>query len=92
MAGQASGTVAIVTAMPPGVDDRLEARLEEALEERARLWEELHRLRGERREVEYYEALATQMRTSVSWRVTAPLRAGKALAGRFRRKLDARST
>ena len=41
-------------------------RLQELLEERARLWEELHRLRAERREVAYYEALAEQMRTSVS--------------------------
>jgi hypothetical protein len=32
------------------------------------------------------------MRTSVSWRVTAPLRAGKTLAGKVRRKLETRRT
>ena len=67
-------------------------RLQELLDERARLWEELHRLRAERREVAYYEALATKMQTSVSWRVTAPLRAGKTLAGKVRRKLSARGS
>lgn len=69
-----------------------QARLQELLEERARLWEELHRLRAERREVAYYEALATKMQTSVSWRVTAPLRAGKTVAGRVRRKLRSRAS
>lgn len=65
-----------------------EQRLQEVLEERARLWDEVHRLRAERREVEYYEALAMKMQTSVSWRVTAPLRIGKTLAIRVRRKLN----
>ena len=64
-----------------------EARLRE---ENARLWAENNRLRAERREVEYYERLAEQMRTSVSWQITTPLRAGKALAGMLRRKLDER--
>jgi hypothetical protein len=70
----------------------VEQRLAEALEERARLWEEVHRLRAERREVEYYERLAEQMRTSVSWRVTAPLRIFKTLWIRVRRKLDERGS
>jgi len=78
--------------MRPEVDERLETRLAEALAERARLWEEVHRLRAERREVEYYERLATQMQTSVSWRITAPLRIFKTLWVRVRRKLDERST
>ena len=78
--------------MRPGVDDGLQVRLEEALAERARLWEEVLRLRAERREVEYYEALANQMRTSVSWRVTAPLRAGKRLAGKIRQQRDSRGS
>ncbi len=69
-----------------------EARLQELLDERARLWEELHRLRAERREVAYYETLATQMQTSVSWRVTAPLRIGKTLAVKVRRKLRSRGS
>ena len=74
------------------VSDRRDARLEELLAERARLWDEVQRLRAERREVEYYEALATQMRTSVSWRITAPLRAGKELSGKVRRRLERRSS
>ena len=70
----------------------LEAALAEVREERARLWEEVHRLRAERREVEYYQRLATQMQTSVSWRVTAPLRAGKVLAAKVRKKLAERES
>ena len=69
-----------------------QARLQELLDERARLWEELHRLRAERREVAYYEALARQMQSSVSWRVTAPLRVGKTLAVKIRRKRESRGS
>ena len=61
-------------------------------QERARLWEELHRLRAERREVEYYEELTRQLQSSVSWRVTAPLRSGKTLAVKVRRKLSERAS
>lgn len=60
--------------------------------EQARLWEELHRLRAERREVEYYENLARQLQSSISWRVTAPLRSGKTLAVKVRRKLAERES
>jgi hypothetical protein len=67
-----------------------DARLDELLSERARLWEEVHRLRAERREVEYYERLATEMRTSVSWRVTEPLRQFKRLVAWVRWKLELR--
>jgi hypothetical protein len=67
-----------------------EARNRELAEEQARLWDEVNRLRAERREVEYYEQRAQQMATSVSWQVTAPLRAAKTLAGMVRRKLDER--
>lgn len=63
---------------------------EGALAERARLWEEVHRLRAERREVEYYEQLTVQMASSVSWRITAPLRTGKGALARARRKLAER--
>jgi chorismate mutase len=70
--------------------DAAEAALAEARAERARLWEEVARLRAERREVEYYEARATQMQTSVSWQVTAPLRAAKALWAQVQRKLEQR--
>jgi hypothetical protein len=67
-----------------------EARVAELAQERARLWEENNRLRAERREVEYYEQLATSMQGSVSWQITAPLRAGKAFSGKVRKKLDQR--
>ena len=63
---------------------------EELREENARLWAENNRLRAERREVEYYERLAEGMRGSVSWKITAPLRAGKVLAAKVRAKLDER--
>ena len=64
-----------------------EARVAELAEERARLWEEVQRLRAERREVEYYERRFEQMERSLSWRVTTPLRAGKTLAVKVRRRL-----
>ena len=71
-------------------EEQLEAALAEARAERARLWEEVQRLRAERREVEYYEQLAAHMQGSVSWKVTSPLRTGKRLSGRVRRKLEER--
>jgi hypothetical protein len=64
-----------------------EARVAELAAERARLWDEVQRLRAERREVEYYERRMEQMQRSVSWRVTTPLRAGKTLAVKVRRRL-----
>ena len=73
-------------------DERAEQRLEEVLAERARLWDEVHRLRSERRDAEHYEQLARVMSTSLSWRVTSPLRSGKVLATKVRRKLDERSS
>ena len=65
-----------------------EARVAELAAERARLWEEVQRLRAERREVEYYERRFAQMESSLSWRITTPLRAGKTLAVKIRRRLD----
>jgi hypothetical protein len=67
-----------------------EARVAELTAERARLWEENNHLRAERREVEYFEQLARSMQGSVSWQITAPLRTGKALSGKIRRKLEQR--
>jgi|1186.fasta_scaffold471629_2 hypothetical protein len=63
---------------------------DELQRENARLWAENNRLRAERREVEYYEALAEQMQGSLSWQITTPLRAAKTLAVKVRRKLDER--
>jgi hypothetical protein len=66
------------------------SEVDELKRENARLWVENNRLRAERREVEYYEALARQMQGSLSWQVTTPLRAAKTLAVKVRRKLDER--
>ena len=68
----------------------VERSLDEVRTENARLWQELHRLRAERREADYYERLAAQVTTSLSWRVTTPLRSGKVFAGKVRRKLAER--
>jgi hypothetical protein len=54
-----------------------EARVAELAAERARLWEELHQLRAQDREVEHYRAVAAYMENTASWRVTWPLRALK---------------
>jgi hypothetical protein len=74
-----------------GIDDSTaaEARVAELAAERARLWDEVQRLRAERREVEYYERRFAQLETSLSWRITTPLRAGKTLAVKVRRRLQA---
>ena len=66
------------------------SEVDELQRENARLWAENNRLRAERREVEYYEALAGQMQSSLSWQITTPLRAAKTLAVKVRRKLDER--
>jgi hypothetical protein len=65
-----------------------EARVAELAAERARLWDEVQRLRAERRELEYYQRLVDDIVTSVSWRITTPLRAGKTLAIKVRRRLQ----
>jgi hypothetical protein len=56
--------------------------------ENARLWEEVHRLRAERQEVDYFRRLALQMEGSVSWKITTPLREAKRVGMIVRRKLD----
>ena len=74
--------------MDPGDEQRASARVEELLAERARLWEEVHRLRAERRDVEHYRRQADYVTSSLSWRVTAPLRSLKQLQIKVRRKRD----
>jgi hypothetical protein len=76
--------------MDAGDEPQTRARVEELLAERARLWEELHRLRAERREVEHYRKQAEYVTNSLSWRITSPLRIGKQLKTRVQRKLDER--
>jgi hypothetical protein len=58
--------------------------------ENARLWEENNRLRAAAAEEGYHQRLTAQMQSSLSWQVTAPLRAAKTLAVKVRRKLDER--
>jgi hypothetical protein len=48
--------------------------LEEALRERARLWEQLHEQRAAEREVEDLKRHIARMEASLSWRITKPLR------------------
>ena len=72
-------------------DQRTSARIDELLDERARLWEEVHRLRAERREVEHYRQQAEYVTNSLSWRITAPLRIGKRLKLKVQRQLEERS-
>jgi hypothetical protein len=64
-----------------------EAALAELRLERARLWEELHRLRAAARERDYEHDLREALQASVSWRITAPLRAAKTLAIKLARRL-----
>jgi seryl-tRNA synthetase len=53
---------------------RLEQALEEALAERNRLWEELNRRKAQDRELAYQTQVAEDMASSLSWRLTTPLR------------------
>jgi hypothetical protein len=54
-----------------------EAALEEALAERNRLWDELHKAKAELREQEHFRFLYEQLISSTSWKLTAPLRTAK---------------
>lgn len=73
------------------------AALQQALEERNRLWEEVQRLRAEDRELDYWRGRALEMEASLGWRVTALLRRlrrdpvgfAKAVARRLRRDFTA---
>ena len=65
-----------------------EARVEELAEDRARLWEEVHRLRSECREDEHFRELARYMESTASWKITRPLREAKRLYIGLRRFAD----
>ena len=69
----------------PAPNDRAEAALAAALEERARLWDEAHRARALERERDALAQHIAWMEGSLSWRITEPLRTAKAKAMRFRR-------
>lgn len=53
---------------------RAEAALEEALAERNRLWDELHKHVSQERELQHYKKAYHTLVHSKSWRITAPLR------------------
>jgi hypothetical protein len=65
-----------------------ERALEEALRERARLWEQLHEQRAAEREVEHLKAQIARMESSLSWRITKPLRIAKTLWHKVKRRLS----
>jgi hypothetical protein len=60
---------------------RAEAALQEALEERNRLWEQLHTHVSQEHELKHYKMAFHSLVHSKSWRITAPLR-GLAWFGR----------
>ena len=66
-----------------------ERTLEELRAENARLWEENHRLRAERRDIEHMERQVATMESSLSWQLTSPLRAAKTLYVKLQRRLEA---
>jgi septal ring factor EnvC (AmiA/AmiB activator) len=57
----------------------LRARVDELAAERAELWRALHERRAEERKLEDLQSEIDYMRSTVSWRITAPLRLGKRL-------------
>jgi chromosome segregation ATPase len=65
-----------------------ERALEEALRERARLWEQLHEQRAAEREVEDLKAQIARMESSLSWRITRPLRDVKTQWHKLKRRLN----
>jgi poly-gamma-glutamate capsule biosynthesis protein CapA/YwtB (metallophosphatase superfamily) len=54
-----------------------ERALEEALRERARLWEQLHEQRALEREADHLRSKVARMENSRSGRLTKPLRSAK---------------
>jgi len=58
-----------------------EAALEESIAERNRLWEQLQRNNAAADDVRHLRALVSSMEASISWRLTAPIRAVKQTAG-----------
>jgi hypothetical protein len=67
----------------------VERQLEDALRERARLWEQLHEQRAGERELEHLRAKVQRMESSLSWRITRPLRDVKGVWHRVKRRLTA---
>lgn len=68
----------------PSVD----TELEQLRRERARLWEQLHEQRAAEREVEHLRAEVARMESSLSWRITRPLRVAKTQWHKLTRRPD----
>ena len=62
--------------------------LEQLRRERARLWEQLHEQRAAEREVEELQAKIGRMESSLSWRITRPLRDVKTQWHKLKRRLN----
>lgn len=66
---------------------RAESALADALQERNRLWEEAHRARALQRELDDVRTMVADIQSSLSWRITTPLRVAKTIAMRYRQLL-----
>ena len=62
--------------------------LEQLRRERARLWEQLHEQRAAEREVEELRRTIARMESSLSWRITRPLRDVKTQWHKLKRRLN----
>ncbi len=70
-----------VTTDPETRAQRAEEALAGALRERNELWAQLQSRTAEDRRVEHLERVVEAMQSSVSWRITAPLRTLKRVGG-----------
>ena len=65
-----------------------DTELEQLRAERARLWEQLHEQRAAEREVEELKRTIARMESSLSWRITRPLRDVKTQWHKLKRRLN----
>jgi hypothetical protein len=65
--------------------ERAERALAAALDERNDLWAELERRKANDEELAYWRSAYEDLRVSLSWRLTRPLRVFKGLFGAVRR-------
>jgi hypothetical protein len=70
-----------MTTDPETRAQRAEEALADALRERNELWAQLQTRTAEDRRVEHLERVVEAMQSSVSWRITAPLRTVKRVGG-----------